>query len=346
MTVITRRTFVGTAASVIGASVVGTSAVGVGLWPRRARAADFSLKYAHNVATSHPLHLRTVEAAEKINAETKGRVEIKIFPSSQLGGDTDMLSQVRSGALEFFTLSGLILSTLVPVASINGIGFAFKDYGEVWKAMDGDLGNHVRTAIGKVGLIAFDKMFDNGYRQTTTSTKPIQTPDDFKGLKIRVPVSPLWTSMFKDFGASPTSINFAEVYSALQTKVVEAQENPLAIINTGKLYEVQKYVSMTNHMWDGFHFLANARAFKALPEDVREVVTRNFNAAALLEREDVRKLNDGLVDDLKGKGLAINSPDPAPFRAALKQAGFYAEWRDKYGKEAWDLLERQVGALT
>jgi len=343
MTLIDRRTFVGTAASAIGAGIAGGS---VGAWPRRAKAADFSLKFAHNTASSHPLHVRTTEAADKIREETKGRVEIKIFPNSQLGGDTDMLSQVRSGALEFFTLSGLILSTLVPVASINGIGFAFKDYDAVWKAMDGDLGNYVRNAITKVGLIAFDKMYDNGYRQTTCSSKPIQSPDDFKGLKIRVPVSPLWTSMFKDFGASPTSINFAEVYSALQTKVVEAQENPLAIVETGKLYEVQKYCSMTNHMWDGFHFLANARAFKALPDDVREVITRNFNAAAVLERADVRKLNDGLVDVLKTKGVTFNTPAPDPFRAALKQAGFYAEWRDKYGKEAWDLLEKQVGALT
>jgi tripartite ATP-independent transporter DctP family solute receptor len=343
MTIITRRTFVG--GGVAASSLVGASA-GVGLLPRSARAAEFSLKYAHNTAVSHPLHIRTSEAADKIRAETNGKVDIQVFPNSQLGGDTDMLSQVRSGALEFFTLSGLILSTLVPVASINGIGFAFKSYDDVWKAMDGELGAYVRTAVGKVGLLAFDKYFDNGYRQMTTSTKPITTPDDLKGLKIRVPVSPLWTSMFKDFGAAPTSINFSEVYSALQTKVVEAQENPLAIINTGKLYEVQKFCSMTNHMWDGFLFLANAKAFQALPPDVREVITRNFNAAALAEREDVRKLNDSLAEDLKTKGLTFNKPDPEPFRAALKKAGFYAEWRDKYGAEAWALLEKQVGALA
>src|SRR6266542_6137696 len=114
---------------------------------------------------------------------------------------------------------------------------------------------------------------------------PINTPDDLKGFKIRVPVSPLWTSMFRAFGASPASINFSEVYSALQTKVVEGQENPLSVIDIAKLYEVQKYCSITNHMWDGFWFLANAGAWTKLPKDLQEIVARNLNAAALKDRE-------------------------------------------------------------
>ena len=118
--------------------------------------------------------------ADQIKAETNGRVEINIFPSSQLGSDTDTLSQLRSGGVEFFTLSGLILSTLVPAASINGIGFAFPDYASVWKAMDGELGAYVRQQIAKVGLVAMEKIWDNGFRQTTASTKPINTPDDLR----------------------------------------------------------------------------------------------------------------------------------------------------------------------
>jgi tripartite ATP-independent transporter DctP family solute receptor len=167
--------------------------------------------------------------------ESGGRIDIQIFPNNQLGGDTDMLSQVRTGGLEFFTLSGLILATLVPLASINGIGFAFKDYDHVWAAMDGDLGAVVRAAIEKAGLHPFEKIWDNGYRQITNSTRPINKPEDLKGMKLRVPPSPLWTSMFRAFDSAPASINFAEVYSALQTKIVEGQENPMAIISTAKL---------------------------------------------------------------------------------------------------------------
>jgi len=234
----------------------------------RAQQAQWIYKYANNLPETHPMNLRAREMAAAIKQETNGRFDLQIFPNSQLGSDTDTLSQIRSGGVEFFTLSGLILSTLVPAASINGMGFAFPDYDTVWKAMDGDLGAYIRAQIAKANLIAMDKIWDNGFRQTTTSTKPIRTPDDFRGMKLRVPVSPLWTSMFKALDASPASINFNEVYSALQTKIVDGQENPLAIISTAKLYEVQKYCSLTNHMWDGFWFLANRRAWEALPDDV------------------------------------------------------------------------------
>lgn len=312
----------------------------------RAQAAEFTYKYANNLPDSHPMNARAKEMAAAIKSETNGKFDLQIFPNNQLGSDTDMLSQIRSGGVEFFTLSGLILATLVPTAAINGIGFAFPDYDTVWKAMDGDLGAFVRGEIKKAGLEVMDKIWDNGFRQTTSSTKPITSPDDFKGFKIRVPVSPLWTSMFRAFDAAPASINFAEVYSALQTRIVEGQENPLAIISTAKLYEVQKYCSLTNHMWDGFWFLANRRAWEKLPQDVRTIVAKHINAAAMKERADTAKLNANLQQELAGKGLTFNQPAVAPFRDKLRAAGFYAEWKGKYGEHAWDLLEKAVGKLS
>src|SRR6202048_3179177 len=153
----------------------------------RAQAAEFTYKFANNLPESHPFVARAREMAAAIKAETKGRFDLQVFPNSQLGSDTDMLSQVRSGGVEFFTLSGLILATLVPAASINGIGFAFPDYPTVWKAMDGDLGAFVRGGVNKSGLEVMEKIWDNGFRETTSSTKPINGPDDFKGFKIRVP---------------------------------------------------------------------------------------------------------------------------------------------------------------
>src|SRR3954452_2001220 len=312
----------------------------------RAQSAEFSYKYANNLPDAHPMNARAKEMAAAIKTETNGRVDLQIFPNNQLGSDTDMLSQIRSGGVEFFTLSGLILSTLVPAASISGIGFAFPDYATVWKAMDGGLGAYVRGEITKSGLVVMDNIWDNGFRQTTSSSKPINHPDDFKGFKIRGPVSPLWTSMFKAFDAAPASINFSEVYSALQTKIVEGQENPLAIISTAKLYEVQKYCSLTNHMWDGFWFLANKRAWEKVPEDIRAIVAKNINAAGVKEREDVAKLNAGLRQELATKGLVFNQPDVAPFREKLRSAGFYAEWKGKYGDQAWELLEKSAGKLS
>lgn len=333
---ITRRTLLAGA---------GATALTLPMGRAFAQKAEFTYKYANNLPVMHPMNIRAKEMADAIRVETKGRVDIQIFPNSQLGSDTDMLSQVRSGGVEFFTLSGLILSTLVPAAAITGIGFAFPDYATVWKALDGDLGAHVRAQIAKSGLVAMDKIWDNGFRQITSSTKPIVTGDDLKGMKIRVPPSPLWTSMFKAFDAAPTSINFSEVYSALQTKVVEGQENPLAIIATAKLYEVQKYCSLTNHMWDGFWFLANKKAWERLPEDLRTIVAKHINAAGMNERIDVAALNATVQKDLASKGLVFNQPKTDSFRERMRKSGFYAEWKAKFGDEAWALLERSTGKL-
>jgi TRAP-type transport system periplasmic protein len=335
--ILSRRRLLTTASTAFAGGMLGMPFIA------RGQQAEFTYKFANNSAESHPLNVRAREMAAAIKAETNGRFDLQIFPSSQLGSDTDTLSQVRSGGVEFFSLSGLILSTLVPAASINGMGFAFPDYATVWKAMDGDLGAYVRQQIAKANLVAMDKIWDNGFRQTTSSAKPINTPEDLRGFKIRVPVSPLWTSMYKAFEAAPTSINFNEVYTALQTKVVDGQENPLAILSTAKLYEVQKYCSLTNHMWDGFWILANRRAWERLPQDVRAIVAKHFNTAAEKQREDVAKLNAGLQADLTAKGMMFNQPDPAPFRDKLRQAGFYTEWKGKYGDEAWALLERAAG---
>ncbi|MAN55172.1 MAG: TRAP transporter substrate-binding protein [Paracoccus sp. (in: a-proteobacteria)] len=310
---------------------------------RPANAAEFTMKLANNQPLEHPTNIRAAEAVKAIAEQSDGRVDVQVFPSNQLGADTDVLSQLRAGGVEFFLLSPVILSTLVPNASINGIGFAFPDYDAVWKAMDGELGAYERGQIEDAGLVVMEKIWDNGFRQTTTSTKPIEGPADLEGFKIRVPVSPLWTSMFTAFGSAPTSINFAEVYTALQTGVVDGQENPLAIIKVAKMWEVQKYVSMTNHMWDGFWMLANRRAWGALPEDLQQIVAENFNKAGMEQRQDVMQLNADLRGELEGQGLVFNDVDPKPFEDKLREAGFYAEWKKTYGDEAWAILESAVG---
>jgi TRAP-type transport system periplasmic protein len=333
-----RRRFIQASASAGALATIGA--------PVFAQNAPLAFKWANNIPITHPSNIRVREAVEAIKKESNGRVDISVFPNNQLGGDTDMLSQVRSGAIDFFPLSGLILQTLVPLAGINGLAFAFKDYQTVWQAMDGELGAFIRAAIGKVNLHSFDRILDNGFRNITTSTKPINSAADLQGFKIRVPVSPLWTSMFKAFGAAPTGINFSEVYSALQTKVVEGQENPLAIIDIAKLYEVQKYVSMTGHMWDGQWILANGRRWAATPAEVQALITKHVTDAVMKQRDDIRRLNNGLEAQLKAKGMVFNYPDVKSFRDALSKAGFYKEWREKFGDEALGKLEKYAGKLA
>ena len=339
MTSLTRRSALRTLSALPAAGIAAAL-------PRIARAAEFSYKYGSNLPLTHPLNIRAQEAVDRMARETQGRVEIKIFPNNQLGGDTDMLAQVRSGGLEIFNPGTMVIATLAPISAITAVGFAFSNYEQVWGAVDGKLGDAIRASFAKVGLYTFDKMWDNGFRQTTTSTKAIKTAADLEGLKIRVPVSPMGISMFKSLGASPTSLQFSEVYSALQTKVVDAQENPLAIVQTAKLYEVQKFCSVTNHSWDGYHLVVNGRAWKGLPDDLKTIVSRAFNEGGLQQREDLRKLNESLQADLAAKGMAFNTAAPDSFRAQLQKSGFYAEWKNKFGAEAWGLLEATAGKVS
>ncbi|MCK0195774.1 TRAP transporter substrate-binding protein [Ancylobacter sp. 6x-1] len=316
-----------------------------GILTRRGEAAEFTYKYATGQDPTHPVNKRAQEALDRIREATSGRVEFKLFPANQLGSDTDLLAQVRSGGVEFFNLSTSILATLVPVSGIVNTGFAFPDYATVWKAMDGDLGTYIRKQIEKAGLVAPAKFWDNGFRQITSSTREIRTPRDLNGFKIRVPPAPMLTSVFKSLNAGATPINFNELYSALQTKVVEGQENPLAIIASTRLYEVQKSCAMTGHVWDGYAILGNRRAWAALPEDLRTIVARELDASGASQRADIAALNQSLRADLTAKGITFIDVDREQFRKALAATPFYGEWKTKYGEEAWNLLEAAVGKL-
>jgi tripartite ATP-independent transporter DctP family solute receptor len=338
---ITRRTLLATGLAA-GATLPVAGIIG----RKASAAAEFEYKWATGQDPTHPINTRQQEALDRIREATGGRMDIKLFPANQLGSDTDLLSQVRSGGVDFFNLSSSILSTLSPAAGILNTGFAFPDYDTVWKAMDGEVGGYVRTQIQKVGLMVPFKIYDNGFRQITSSTRPIKVPEDLKGFKIRVPPSPILTSLFKALDAGPAPINFNEVYSALQTKVVEGQENPLPIIYTTRLYEVQKYCSMTGHTWDGYWILANRRSWQKLPEDLQAVVIREVDRSALDQRDDIAKLSISLRNELTAKGLTFNDVDRPTFRATLGKTTYYKDWKAKFGDEAWATLEKYTGALA
>ena len=334
---LTRRALLGTT---IAAGAIGAFAV------RTARSEDFKLRWGHSMPATHSLTRRGQEAVDKIRAETQGRVDIQIFPDNQLGGDNDMTAQVRAGALEIYTAAATSVAPLVPIAGIINTAFAFKDSAQAYQALDADLGKLVIAGFAKVNLHAFDKFWTNGFRQITTATKPINSPADLVGFKIRVPTSPMLLSLFRALGATPTSMNVSELYSALQTRIVDGQENPLSIIATRNFHEVQKYCSTTNHVWDIFTQTANMKAWTAIPPDLQEIVSRNLNEAALKQRADVDYENSVLQKTLEGKGLVFNVPEGAPFREALRKAGYYAQWQKTYGEQPWKTLEKYAGVLA
>ena len=329
-----RRRFVAAAGSALAALA------------RPARAAALRYRYASNLSLDHPLNVSMRECWDAVRHETGGRLDVEVFPNSQLGGDTAVLGQLRTGAVQFFTLDGGILESVVPVAAIAGVGFAFRDSADAFAAFDGALGDHVRAQIAAKGIYVHPKMWENGMRQITSGTKAIREVADLAGFKIRTPPGALWVDLFRSLGAAPTPLNFAETYTALQTKLVDGEENPYAIIDTARLYEVQHYLSVTNHMWSAYHFLGNLDAWNALSADIRAIVDRNLTVYALRQRRDTMLRNASLLDKLTRRGMAVNHADTAAFRAKLTASGFYTKWQATFGAQAWGLLEAHAGRLA
>ncbi len=309
----------------------------------RALAAEYTFKVAHPLAATHPTHLRLQQAAEQIGKDSDGRIELRLFPNNQLGGEVDLLNQVRSGAVEMFVVGGLIASSVVPMAALDGVGFAFKDTASVMKGMDGALGAHIRAALAQANLHATSTIWDYGFRQITSSTRQIKAVDDLAGMKIRVPGAAAYVDLFKALGAAPTSIQFNEVYPALQTKIVDGQENPLGTILTSKFYEVQKHCALSNHIWQGNWVLINGRVWRGLPPKLQEIMEKRLNEAGLAQRQDLAGQEQSYKDAMAKAGLAFNSVDADSFRKKLTASGYYTEARKKFGDAAWKVLEAAAG---
>jgi tripartite ATP-independent transporter DctP family solute receptor len=314
---------------------------------RPARAVQkYVLKFGNDIALNHPTTQHVIAAGERIKAATNGTVEVQVFPNNALGDNTHMLAGVRSGAIQMMSLGDNILATLVPSAAIANVGFAFKDSQTAWNAMDGSVGELVRADIEKTGLHAMRRVWDLGFREITSAPKPINAPDDLRGFKIRVPPSPISLSIFKGLGAAPGTLDNDQLYTALQTKVFEGQENSLGYVETDNLYQVQKYCSLTDHMWVGYWILVNGAFWKSMPAELQEAVADGFNGTAPAQRTASAALNNSARSTLEGQGVIFNTPDKAPFRAALVSSGFYEEWQTKFGSTLWSALEQHTGPLS
>jgi TRAP-type transport system periplasmic protein len=303
-------------------------------------------KLGISLAQSHPTVIGLQAACAEILAETKGKLAIEVFPNSQLGSDADMVSQVRSGAIDFVATAGGVWANLIPVAGITGTPFAFPSLQTAFAAVDGELGAHVRGEFAKVNLTPVGAVWDHGFRHITTGTKTINTVQDLAGLKLRVPATPTLQTMFKAMGAAPTTIGIGEVYTALQTKVVDGQENPFAIIEAFRFYEVQKYCALTGHAWECFWLAGNQRSWNAIPEALRLVAQRVFAAHAVRTRSVLAAANTTLQAELTKRGLTFNNVNVQSFRETLQKAGTYGEFQTKFGNAAWTLLEKYSGKLV
>jgi TRAP-type transport system periplasmic protein len=324
----------------------GAAAAGSMIIVRPSLAAEYKFSQYHNQAASGTLHKNLTGMWQAVAAETNGRIETTVYPENNKlpGGDPDALKMLIAGEIQFFTLMGGIIGTVVPVAEAQQLPFAFKSAAEAHKAIDGPLGNYIGEEMAAKGMYLFPVAgFDNGMRQVASIPRAVVSPGDFAGMKIRVPPGQMMLDTFGAFGAQPVTTSANQIYDALKTGKVDAQENPLAILQGFKLYELVKYVSLTNHMWSGFNAMAHPATWKALPEDIRGVIERNFTKYVRQQRQDQAALNASLRDDFVKRGLVFNDVDQTAFRARLPEV--YAIWKQKLGSKCWSLVEAEVGKL-
>jgi len=267
-----------------------------------------------------------------IEAETSGGVEVKVFPASQLGGERELIEGTKIGTIQMCMVSAAI-SGFYKEAQVLDIPYLFSNAPIAWKVMDGWFGKEMaEDCLKKTGMrvLAYG---ETGFRNFTNSSRPVKSPADMKGLKIRVMESPVYVNMVRALGAAPTPIAWPETYTALQQKVVDGQENPIATIVFAKLYEVQKYITLDGHSYGVDFLLINEKFYQSLPKETQQIVkSAAFNAG--LCGKGLQQLNSAIgLAQLKEKGMEVYSPNPKE----------RAMFRDAAQKPVIDYIEKQIG---
>jgi tripartite ATP-independent transporter DctP family solute receptor len=301
----------------------------------------------HNQPEASHTHGFLVALWDEVRAATGGALDITVHAQNGgiAGSDPAVLDMLVSGELEFMTLMGGILGKVVPVAEIQGLPFAFASPAQVHAAMRGPLGDHIRAEMAAKGIHGFrDGVLENGFRHIVSVDRPVRSAADLAGYRMRIPDGRMFDDAFRTLGATPVVVNIRELYAALADHRVDGQENPLAVVEVNRLYEVSKYVNLTSHMWSGFNLIGNLAFWRSLPEHVREIVNR-----AVATHVSGSAPHIGLNLELETKlaterGMVFNTADGASFRAVLS-GNFYRRWRRALGDTAWRLLEDAAGKL-
>ncbi len=289
-----------------------------------------SLKLGHAVAPVHPYHLGAVKFSELVAQRTGGKVKVEVYPSTQLGNERDMIEGLQLGTIDLVVTSTGPVGGFVPKMFVVDLPFLFRDRDHAYRVLDGPIGRDLLSALSSKSIrgLAF---WENGFRQITNNLRPIEKPADLKGVKIRTMENKVHLAAFRAFGASPTPMAWSEVYTALQQRTIDGQENPIAIIHDHKLYEVQKYLALTGHFYSPSLLLMSEKSFNSLPRDFQKVMADTALECAQYERNLLRESEAQQLETLKAKGMQVTVPNKKPFQDAA--APVYKEFEGQFGKD-------------
>jgi tripartite ATP-independent transporter DctP family solute receptor len=303
--------------------------------PADIRAAEFDLVEAHTTTPEHPYTLGMVRYAQLVRERTQGRVNIQIHHSRQLGDERQVVEGLQLGTVHLTVSSTGPLGGFVPDINVLDLPFLFRDAPHAHAVLDGDIGQELLRKFADVGITGL-AFWENGFRHITTAKTPVRKPEDLKKLKIRVMENKVHQAAFRRLGADAAPMAWGEVFTSLQQGLLDAQENPIPIIATFKLYEVQKYLSLTGHVYSPAPLLMSRKVWERMPPDIQRVMRETAVEVAHVQRSLVRSQEQKQIGELKTKGMTvIESPDRAAFREALQPV--IDQFQAQFGK---DLVRR------
>jgi TRAP-type transport system periplasmic protein len=321
--------------SAFPAATALTLAAGVAAAP--ALAQDVTIRLGHVLAESHSWHQAALGFAEQVAEETEGRVAVEVYPSGQLGTESEVIEGLQFGSVQAAIIGSGSFQSIEPRMGIIEMPYAWETREQAFAALDGELGEALADMLAQHEIFTL-AWWENGFRHVTNNRGPIERPDDLAGLRIRVTPDAIRLATFQALGAEPAPLAFGELYSALQQGVFDAQENPLSIILSSSFYEVQDYLSLTRHVWGAASLVMSSMTWNRLSEEDQEVVRRAGQEWAERQRDMVAASEADVRAELEGHGMQINEVDPAPFIEAVQP--IWEEQRGAYGDELMTVIDQ------
>lgn len=300
------------------------------------------LRIAHTHTEEGLYYKGSEKLKELVEGAAQGRIVVEHYPNGQLGADKDIQESVKLGTLELGLSSSPVVS-LDDYFKLLDAPYLFVSREHVARALDGELGRKLAQPLEEVGIKHLG-YWENGYRHITNNRRPINRPEDLAGIKLRIPESPVRMNTFKAYGANPVAMPFTEVFGALQQNIIDGQENPMATIYQASIHEVQKYLSLTGHVYSAVHLLMNKKLFDSLSADLQKILVDAGKETAIYTRRLGAEADNELAEVMKKKGIQVNTADATSFVAISKPVWKMITDTNKY-KDAAELME-QISALA
>ena len=299
-----------------------------------------TIKLGHPYDEKQPLHQGTVKFAEIVAQKTNGNIEVKIFPNSTLGSSRDLVEGLELGTIDMGLVPTTNVASFYKPIDIYYFPFIFRDKEHAYKVADGPVGQQLNAGLLKEKGIRTLAMFESGFRTITNSKKPIRTPEDFAGIKMRIVDSPINLATFKALGANGSPMAISEVFTALQQGTVDGQDNPIGNVYSYRYYEVQKYITLTGHQWAGIMLMINDKLWNKVPADFQKIISEAAKEAEVWQRKEINAKEGEFLETMKKAGLEVTELTPeekAKFQEKMKAV--WTEFQDSVGK---DLVEAVV----